>query len=210
MMNLDVETGTAETKAERVLNAHEEVPALEPCIGMEFESEEAAKEFYDEYSRRVGFVMRIDQCRRSEVDKRILSRRLSCNKQGFSIKARDEVGHVRKQRSRSREGCKAMMLVKVNKSGKWAVTRFEKDHTHPLVVSDRPSWSPFDSKDRKIEELTMELEHQDQLCESYRELLLTFLKNIEEQTEMLSTKIRHVVNNIREVETEGQKRPQKR
>ena len=47
----------------------------------------------------------------------------------------------------------------------------------------------------------MELKHQDQLCESYRGLLLTFLKNVEEQTEMLSTKIGLVVNNIREVES---------
>lgn len=31
-----------------------------------------------------------------------------------------------------------MMLVKVNKSGKWVVTRLVKDHTHPLVASGRP------------------------------------------------------------------------
>lgn len=140
-MNLDEGVGTAETCAERDLVAHEEGPALEPYIGMEFESEEAAKEFYDGYARRLGFVMRIDQCRRSEVDKRILSRRLSCNKQGFPVKARGEVRHVRKPRSRSREGCQAMMLVKVNKSGKWAVSRFVRDHTHPLIVSDCPSLS---------------------------------------------------------------------
>ena len=133
--------GTTETSAERDLVAHEEGPALEPYIGMEFESEEAAKEFYDEYARCLGFVMRIHQCSRSKVDKRILSRRFSCNKQGFSVKARDEVGHVRKRRLRVREGCKAMMLVKINKSGKWAVTRFVKDHTHPLIAFDRSSWS---------------------------------------------------------------------
>lgn len=89
--------------------------------------------------------MRIDQCRRSEVDKRILFRRLSCNKQGYYVKARDKFGPgpppPRKPRPSTKEGCKAMMLAKVNKSGKWAVTRFIKDHTHPLVVSNRPSQS---------------------------------------------------------------------
>ncbi|KAJ0110883.1 hypothetical protein Patl1_03129 [Pistacia atlantica] len=124
------------------VNPEEHAP--EPFVGMEFESEEAAKEFYGEYARRVGFVMRIDQCRRSEVDKKILSRRLSCNKQGFYLKAREVFGPVRKPRSSTREGCKAMMLVKFDKSGKW------------------------DIKDRRIQELTMELEHQDQLCELYR------------------------------------------
>lgn len=111
----------------------EESSVQEPLVGMEFDS----KEFYDEYAKSVGFIMRIDQCRRSEVDKRILSRRLSCNKQGYYVKMKDQNGLIRKKRSSSstREGCKAMMLVKVNKAGKWMVTRFVKDHCHPLIVS---------------------------------------------------------------------------
>lgn len=115
----------------------EESSVQEPLVGMEFDSENAAKEFYDEYAKSVGFIMRIDQCRRSEVDKRILSRRLSCNKQGYYVKMKDQNGLIRKKRSSSstREGCKAMMLVKVNKAGKWMVTRFVKDHCHPLIVS---------------------------------------------------------------------------
>lgn len=108
----------------------EESSVQEPLVGMEFDSENAAKEFYDEYAKSVGFIMRIDQCRRSEVDKRILSRRLSCNKQGYYVKMKDQNGS-----SSTREGCKAMMLVKVNKAGKWMVTRFVKDHCHPLIVS---------------------------------------------------------------------------
>uniref|UniRef100_A0A803PFR8 FAR1 domain-containing protein n=1 Tax=Cannabis sativa TaxID=3483 RepID=A0A803PFR8_CANSA len=209
IVNFDEETVTIEPQAERILNAQEEGSALEPCIGMEFESEEAAKKFYDEYSRRVGFIVRIGTCRRSVVDKSIISRQLSCNKQGFSAKTADKVGHVRKHRPRakSREGCKAMIRVKATKSGKWVVTSFEKDHTHPLIVPDR---RPIDSVDRRIEDLTMELKHQDHLCELYRGLLLTFLKDIDEQTETLSTKIGLVVNNIREVESGLKKPPQKR
>lgn len=125
------------TQSESV--ACEENSVQEPSVGMEFDSEEAAKEFYDEYARRAGFIMRIDQCRRSEVDKRILSRRLSCNKQGYYVKVKDQNGPLRKHRTSTREGCKAMMLVKVNKSGKWVVTRFVKDHTHPLIASGRSS-----------------------------------------------------------------------
>ncbi|KAA8550534.1 hypothetical protein F0562_002218 [Nyssa sinensis] len=134
---------------------------------MEFDSEDAAKGFYDEYARREGFIMRIDQCRRSEVDKRILSRRLSCNKQGYYVKMKDQLGPVRKPRASTREGCKAMMLVKINKFGKWAVTRFVKEHTHPLVISDRPSRNAMDSKDRRIQELTIELERQDRLSPAF-------------------------------------------
>lgn len=125
--NMDSSDGTD-------LVACEENVTQEPHVGMEFDSEDAAKKFYEEYAIRVGFIMRIDQCRRSEVDKRILSRRLSCNKQGYYIKSRDRFGPVRKPRSSTREGCNAMMLVKVNKSDKWVVTRFEKEHSHPLFV----------------------------------------------------------------------------
>lgn len=201
-MDFDVGVGKVESSAGRSMVSCKEGAVLEPYVGMEFESEEAAKEFYDEYARRVGFIMRIDQCRRSEVDKRILSRRLSCNKQGHYVKHREEMGPARKPRASTRQGCKAMVLVKISKSGKWVVTRFEKDHTHPLVVSTRPSRNSVDGKDRRIQELTMELEHQDQLCELYRDQLITFLNNVEEQTEFLSTKIQVVVNTVQSFESQ--------
>jgi len=187
------------------LVAREENVNQDPYVGMEFDSEDAAKKFYEEYARRVGFVMRIDQCRRSGVDKRILSRRLSCNKQGYYIKSRDRFGPVRKPRSSTREGCNAMMLVKVNKSGKWVVTRFEKEHTHPLFTAGHSHAT--DAKDRRIQELHRELERQDQLCTRYREHIVMFLRNVEEQTEQLSVKIQEVVDNVRDVETEVQNAP---
>ncbi|KAG5399053.1 hypothetical protein IGI04_020867 [Brassica rapa subsp. trilocularis] len=41
---------------------------VEPFIGMEFESEEATKSFYDSYATRTGFVMRVDAFRKSMRD----------------------------------------------------------------------------------------------------------------------------------------------
>ena len=109
----------------------------EPYEGMEFESEDAAKIFYDSYARNVGFVMRVMSCRRSERDGRILARRLGCNKEGYCVSIRGKYGPVRKPRPSTREGCKAMIHVKYDKSGKWVITKFVKDHNHPLVVSPR-------------------------------------------------------------------------
>ncbi|XP_009334239.1 protein FAR-RED ELONGATED HYPOCOTYL 3 isoform X2 [Pyrus x bretschneideri] len=187
--------GAPETSVERDLNA-----VGEPYVGMEFESEDAAKEFYEDYARRAGFIMRIGQCRRSHVEKRILSRKLSCNKQGGrSVKARDQVRSVRRPQPTTGEGCKAMMLVKLKKSGKWVITRVVKDHTHPLIVS---SGNSMDAKDMKIAELTLDLEREEQLCGQYRELLLTLLNNVEEETEDIATKVRGVVNYVREFETQ--------
>ena len=110
---------------------------LEPYEGMEFESEDAAKIFYDKYARQVGFVMRVMSCRRSEKDGRILARRLGCNKEGYCVSIRGKFGAVRKPRPSTREGCKAMIHVKYDKSGKWVITKFVKEHNHPLVVSPR-------------------------------------------------------------------------
>lgn len=113
----------------------EGVEIQEPYVGMEFDSEEAARKFYVEYARRVGFVVRIMQRRRSGIDGRTLARRLGCNKQGFSPNNRGSLGPEKKQRPSAREGCNATILVKLEKSGKWVVTRFVKDHNHPLIAT---------------------------------------------------------------------------
>ncbi|XP_076956546.1 protein FAR1-RELATED SEQUENCE 5-like [Bidens hawaiensis] len=169
---------------------------------MEFDSEDAAKKYYDEYARRVGFKMRIDQCRRSEVDKKIISRRLSCNKEGYYTKSRNQFGQIRKQHTSSRQGCNAMMLVRVNQLGKGVVTTFEKEHTHPFVFSPCGSVdNEGDCKERRIQALTEELKHQDELIKFYQEHLSALLGDVEQQTQVLSTKIQVAVNNIREIET---------
>lgn len=65
-------------------------------------------------------------------------------------------------------------------------------------------------KDKKIQELAMELEHQEHLCSAYREKLLSFMKHVEEQTEELSAKIQVIVANVRKVESETQKHSKRR
>jgi hypothetical protein len=107
---------------------------MEPCVGMEFESEEAAKVFYDAYATRMGFIMRVDAFRRSMRDGKVVWRRLVCNKEGFR-KLRPKRSENRKPRAITREGCKAMIVVKKEKTGKWIVTRFVNEHNHPLVVT---------------------------------------------------------------------------
>ncbi|GKU85893.1 hypothetical protein SLEP1_g497 [Rubroshorea leprosula] len=162
-----------------------------------------------EYARRVGFVVRIMQRRRSGIDGRTLARRLGCNKQGFSPNNKSSYGSEKKPRPSAREGCKATILVKMEKSGKWVVTRFVKEHNHPLVVTTN-GFSTTDDKDKKIEELTMELARMDQLCSDYREKLLSFMNNVEEQTEELSSKIQVIVDNVKKLEAEMQRHSHQR
>ncbi|XP_010557750.1 PREDICTED: protein FAR1-RELATED SEQUENCE 5-like isoform X2 [Tarenaya hassleriana] len=176
---------------------------LEPYVGMEFESEDDAKNFYVEYARRLGFVVRLMQRRRSGIDGRTLARRLGCNKQGFSPNSHGstDFGAEKRPRHSGREGCKATILVKTEISGKWVVTRFVKGHNHPLILTASP-YNSLADKDRQIEELTRELEQQNLLCSAYRERLLRFMNNVEQQTEELSFKIRDIVENVKKLESE--------
>ncbi|KAJ6973593.1 hypothetical protein NC653_033814 [Populus alba x Populus x berolinensis] len=296
---MDLDKGVVDTSTCRVEEEETVGDGIaEPDVGMEFESEDAARRFYTEYARRVGFVVRVMQRRRSGIDGRTLARRLGCNKQGFSPNHRTDVGPDKKPRPSARDGCKATILVKMEKSGKWVVTRFEKDHNHPLVVTTSgfsssvsistlnplllclfielesiqqsfssaglglvvsptlrwvkqpkvfhqcclsettiaiisgiyilqyklemgfavltsfvflshmnlaPPQNVKGDKDKKIEELTQELEHQEQLCATYREKLLSFMNNVVEEAEELASKIQVIVDSVRKVEWEVQK-----
>ncbi|KAK7287288.1 hypothetical protein RIF29_00500 [Crotalaria pallida] len=187
--------------------ACEESSVREPYVGMEFESEDDAKYFYGEYARREGFSMRLDRCHRSDVDNRITSRRLSCNKQGFNMRGKNENKPLKKPRVSIREGCEAMLWVKENKSGKWVVTKFIKEHNHPLIGSAgaSPSYRLMEAKDRKIHQLTKELERRDQQCQQYRRLLLSLLETVDDQAEFFSGKVEHIVKNVKQLENEVQK-----
>ncbi|KAL7264024.1 hypothetical protein ACSBR1_002059 [Camellia fascicularis] len=178
----------------------------EPYVGMEFESEEAAKVFYDAYATSLGFVMRVDAFRRSMRDGNVVWRRLVCNKEGFR-KCRPRRSENRKPRAITREGCKAMIVVKKEKTGKWVVTRFVKEHSHPLVValansrrSVLLSQTP-DEKDVKIRELTAELHRERKRSAAIQEQLDMVLKDMEEHSNNLSRNIDDIVQSVKQIES---------
>lgn len=202
---MDFDEGAVESSIERELvslpcEGDDEDSFTEPYEGMEFDSEDAAKIFYDEYARRLGFVMRVMSCRRSERDGRILARRLGCNKEGHCVSIRGKFGPIRKPRPSTREGCKAMIHIKFDKSGKWVITRFVKEHNHPLVVSPREARQTMDEKDKRIQELSSELRNKKRLCAAYQEQLAAFVKIVEDHSHQLSKKIHNTVNNLKEYE----------
>uniref|UniRef100_A0A0V0ISE9 Protein FAR1-RELATED SEQUENCE n=1 Tax=Solanum chacoense TaxID=4108 RepID=A0A0V0ISE9_SOLCH len=111
---------------------------LEPYEGMEFKSEQAARIFYNSYARRVGFGTRVSAYRRSRRDNSISTRQLVCSKEGFNPRPDNGAQHKpKRQRIVSRVGCKAHLTVKKQTSGKWAITKFIKDHNHELVPPDQ-------------------------------------------------------------------------
>jgi hypothetical protein len=114
-------------------------PVEEPFEGMEFESEEAAKLFYVNYARLNGFRARISRYCRSRRDNSIISRQIVCSKEGFrevrTKKVLTDEGKTKRPRMITRVGCKAMIVVKKMNSGKWMVSKFEKEHNHSLSYS---------------------------------------------------------------------------
>ncbi|KAI3461795.1 hypothetical protein Pfo_018458 [Paulownia fortunei] len=178
----------------------------EPYVGMEFDSEEAAKVFYDAYATQMGFIMRVDAFRRSMRDGNVVWRRLVCNKEGFR-KCRPKRSESRKPRAITREGCKAMIVVKKEKTGKWVVMKFFKEHNHPLVVapanarrSTQLSQTP-DEKDVKIRELTAELQRERRRSAALQEQLNSILKDMEEHSKHLSRNITNIVESVNEIES---------
>ncbi|XP_057471141.1 protein FAR1-RELATED SEQUENCE 12-like [Actinidia eriantha] len=108
---------------ERDLILHKKDGHMEPYIGMEFEFEDAAMVYYNAYAKRIGFLIGASNCYRSSLDGSVTSRRFLCDR-------RERL----RENNKTRElGCKAMILVrKDKKSGKWLVTKLEREHSHPV------------------------------------------------------------------------------
>ncbi|WJX30659.1 hypothetical protein P8452_19175 [Trifolium repens] len=115
-----------------VQHGQEGVVDYTPCLEMEFESEVAAYEFYNEYSRRIGFGIRREYGNKSRKDGILTSRRFTCFKEGKrSVDKRD---HLTKEgRAETRTGCQARMVISLDRSvGKYKVVDFIAQHNHAL------------------------------------------------------------------------------
>ncbi|KAK6914556.1 FAR1 DNA binding domain, partial [Dillenia turbinata] len=169
----------------------------EPYEGMQFDSEEAAKAFYDKYARKMGFETRVLSSRRSERDGSMISRGLGCRGGPDAQKAD---GVQIQKRDRRRDGCTAMFLLKREKPGQWIVRKLVREHNHALVVSFRKTRPALDEKDKKIQELTTELRVKKRLSAAYRDQLLTFIKDVEDHNEHIAAKLQVVTENLKELE----------
>ncbi|KAL7127020.1 hypothetical protein ABFS83_14G226000 [Erythranthe nasuta] len=90
----------------------------EPHIGMEFDSENAAKMFYADYARDKGFSIR-ERFDRSKAPAMGTSQEFLCCKDGMM--------------KGDRAGCGAMLRIESRGEKKWVVTKFAKFHSHTVV-----------------------------------------------------------------------------
>ncbi|KAJ4955027.1 hypothetical protein NE237_011810 [Protea cynaroides] len=191
------QSSSGRTLAETEANAN-----LDPQVGMEFESETAVHAFYSAYAMRTGFTARSNKVYRSRRDRAIIGREFVCNKEGFRVP--DKRRSVMKPRAPTRLGCKAMIAVKKLSSGKWTISRFVKEHSHPLTPGKNRKGSLLDqypNEHEKIQDLSQQLLVEKRRCTAYRKQLDLLFKYIEEHTHSMSEKIQHIVDTVNEFES---------
>ncbi|XP_012074749.1 protein FAR1-RELATED SEQUENCE 5 isoform X2 [Jatropha curcas] len=177
----------------------------EPYVGQEFESEGAAHAFYNAYATRVGFIIRVSKLSRSRRDGSAIGRALVCNKEGYRMPDKRE--KIVRQRAETRVGCRAMILVRKVSSGKWVVTKFVKEHTHPLTPGKGRRdciYDQYPNEHDKIRELSQQLAIEKKRAATYKRHLELIFEQIEEHNESLSKKIQHIVDSVREMENKEQ------
>lgn len=177
-------------------------PGDEPYIGQEFESEAEAHAFYNTYATKVGFIIRVSKLSRSRRDGSAIGRALVCNKEGFRMPDKRE--KIVRQRVETRVGCRAMILVRKVSSGKWVVTKFVKEHTHPLTPGKGRKdliYDQYPNEHDKIRELSQQLAVEKKRAATYKRHLEMIFEHIDEHNQSLSKKIQDIVTNVREMES---------
>lgn len=119
--------------------------SLEPRVDMEFDSHEAAYQFYREYAKSVGFGTAKLSSRRSRASKEFIDAKFTCTRYGSKQQSDDAVN----PRPSPKIDCKASLHVKRRPHGKWYIHSFVKEHNHELL----PGQSHFFRSHRSIDPL---------------------------------------------------------
>ncbi|XP_028060627.1 protein FAR1-RELATED SEQUENCE 5-like [Camellia sinensis] len=135
-----------------------------PKVGMTFDSEESAYDFYNAYGRRMGFSIRREYCKKNKLTKQIISRNLVCNKEGFrKVNKRDPL--TKTPRAETRTGCEARLFVKLDvNSGKFVVIDFKEKHNHEHVSLDCAHMLSSQRKISDTQAIELDLASESGLC----------------------------------------------
>ncbi|KAL5703387.1 hypothetical protein ACHQM5_028484 [Ranunculus cassubicifolius] len=170
--------------------------------GKIFESEKDAYEEYLLYASKVGFCVRKDK-QYLRADGSVRCRYFVCFKEGERRKDRryQHVSKERKPRSETRTGCKARMAVK-NVQNEWVCSEIIHQHNHPLTSPANAADIVPNDKDRRIRELSEELQREKRLRTTCQKRLNQILKDVEEHTQNLSSKVEAIVNNVKKLDSD--------
>jgi zinc finger SWIM domain-containing protein 3 len=101
---------------------------------MEFESNEIAYNFFNEYGRMTCFSIRKEYVNKCKKTGTVTSRRFVCKKEAIrGIDKRDS--KTRKPRTETRCGCNACLVIVYNRdNGKYIVTDFIVEHNQISIA----------------------------------------------------------------------------
>ncbi|XP_059302307.1 protein FAR1-RELATED SEQUENCE 5-like [Lycium ferocissimum] len=140
-----------ETTLEEILqgNSHGLVD-YEPELGLEFDNDKNALNFYNEYARRVGFSVRKEYVNTNKKLGYLTSRKITCYKEGFRRNDKEKE-QVKKSRRETRTGCQARIIVTRQSMGKYRITKVELEHNHSLVPPTMVHMLPSHRKINKVQ-----------------------------------------------------------
>ncbi|OIT30585.1 protein far1-related sequence 5 [Nicotiana attenuata] len=138
-------------KSEEVLpNKPQVYIDFEPKLGIEFESDDSAINFYNEYARRIGFSTRKKYVNTNKKLGYVTSRKITCFKEGFrgDDKRRTQVKNPRRV---TRIGCQAHVVITRQPSGKYRISKVDVEHNHSLLPPSIVHMLPSHRKINKVQ-----------------------------------------------------------
>lgn len=122
----DLETSPMSTKVSPRDKSHN-LRSQVPKIGMEFDNDIDAYNFYNSYAKVIGFSVRKNHMSRNKKTGKVNRREFSCSWEGHYRKKNTPM----KKREQRRSGCKAMLTIKLC-GEKFVVDSFVSEHNHQL------------------------------------------------------------------------------
>ncbi|XP_078148469.1 protein FAR1-RELATED SEQUENCE 5-like [Carex rostrata] len=129
----DVSVSPTNDDRDKCFNSPKETTLLDqetPKLGMEFDDVEAAYEFYNRYGAKKGFSIRNHKIKTAQGV--VKFRIFCCSKEGFRGVDKRETNVVN-HRPETRTGCQATMHIRLQKNGKFKITKPELEHNHTLA-----------------------------------------------------------------------------
>ncbi|KAJ3709082.1 hypothetical protein LUZ61_012787 [Rhynchospora tenuis] len=118
-------------------NSGDQVSVPAPYVGQTFETDEEALEYYNNFARCNGFLVRRERSKGNpDHPMGVYKRELVCHRAGAPLSAKLGETKRLKRKKPERCRCEAQMVIKKNMSGgsaKWAVVNFSNAHNHDLL-----------------------------------------------------------------------------
>ncbi|XP_042499833.1 protein FAR1-RELATED SEQUENCE 5-like [Macadamia integrifolia] len=145
-----------------------------PRLGMVFNTEKEAYDFYNSYGGTTGFSIRRDFAHKSRKDKTTLTCwRFVCNKAGIRCKDKRDI-YTSKPRAETRSECPALMSIYVMENGKYEYRDFVEEHNHILHT---PETTYFMRSQRQIQDIhAHEIDLADDLGMKEKTIFKTWVK----------------------------------